>query len=243
MNRLLTIAALALIAVSAAAQQIQVNKDNRTLAVTASEEATTDADTATVHIGFQAFGPDETTAYATGSRISNAIAKALADAGVPKKDIESQQQSLNRLQPFEIQNLPADERAARQFTVTQTWDVKTKADDAAKVLNTAVNAGANQSGNIEWSLADDKPLEAQAAGKAMTRARAIAEQMAQGLGAKLGWLIYASNQYPERPPVPIAVGSGAGRMAMSAKLETAPLAINPHKVTRSATVYAVFAIE
>jgi hypothetical protein len=241
MKVLLPIAAILLLTTAATAQQIQVNKDNRTIAVTASEEATTDADTATVHIGFQAFGPDEKTAYANGSRVSNAISKALADAGVPKKDIESQQQSLNRLQPFEIQNLPADERAARQFTVTQTWDVKTKADDAAKILNTAVNAGANQSGNIDWSLADDKPLEAQAAGKAMTRARAIAEQMAQGLGAKLGWLIYASNQYPERPPIPIAV-AGVARMA-TMKSETAPLAINPRKVTRSATVYAVFAIE
>ena len=242
MKEILALAALAAFATAAGAQQIQVNKDNRTIAVTASEDAIADADTATVHIGFQAYGPDEKSAYATGSRISNEIAKALADAGVPKTAIESQQQNLTRLQAFEIQNLPADERAARQFSVTQSWDVKTKADDAAKILNIAINAGANQSGNIDWSLADEKSLEAQAAGKAMTRARAIAEQMAQGLGAKLGWLIYASNEAQPHPMVPLPRISGA--MAMKAEAQTtAPLAINPRKVTRSATVYAVFAIE
>ena len=41
------------------------------------------ADTATVHIGFIAYGPDSDAAYATGSRLSNAIIKALTDAGVP----------------------------------------------------------------------------------------------------------------------------------------------------------------
>lgn len=241
MKVLLSIAAILLIASAAPAQQIQVNKDNRTIAVTASENAVADADTAVVHIGFQAFGADEKSAYATASRTSNAIAKALADAGVPKKDIESQQQNLNRVQPYETQNLPADQRAQRQFTVTQSWDVKTKADDAAKILNVAVNAGANQSGNIDWSVADQNALEGQASAKALARARTIAEQMALGLNAKLGWLIYASNQTqarPIEPPRPMA-----GAMVMKAEAPTPPLAINPRKVTSSATVYAVFAIE
>jgi uncharacterized protein YggE len=241
MKALLSTAAILFLTTAATAQQIQVNKDNRTIAVTASETATADADTAIVHIGFQAFGPDEKSAYANGSRISNAIAKALADAGVPKKDIESQQQNLTHVQPYETQNLPADQRAQRQFTVTQTWDVKTKADDAAKILNVAVNAGANQSGNIDWSVADENALEAQAAAKALARARAIAEQMASGLGAKLGWLIFASNEAPTRPITPLP--RMAPMMAMKAEATTPPLAINPRKVTSSATVYAVFAID
>ena len=35
------------------AQTIKVDKDNRTIAVTAGDKATTDADLAVVHIGFQ----------------------------------------------------------------------------------------------------------------------------------------------------------------------------------------------
>jgi len=43
-------------------------------------------------------------------------------------------------------------------------------------------------------VADEKALEAQATGKALTRARAIASQMAQGLGIQLGELIYAATK-------------------------------------------------
>ena len=39
------------------AQTIQVNKDNRTIAITATDKVIVMADTATVHIGFVAYGP------------------------------------------------------------------------------------------------------------------------------------------------------------------------------------------
>jgi uncharacterized protein len=73
----------------------------------------------------------------------------------------------------------------------------------------------------------------------LARARQIAQQMAQGLNAALGPLVYASNEAPVRPIEPLARLHAAAPMA--AKVE--PLAINARKVTRSATVYAVFAIQ
>jgi uncharacterized protein YggE len=222
------------------AQQIQVNKDNRTLAITASDSASAMADTATVHIGFVAYAPDAQAAYKQGSETSNAIAKALASAGVAKADMQSESQSVNETPQYELDKLPPAEQAARRFQVRQSWTVKTKADDAAKILNTAVNAGANNSGQIDWSVADENGLEAKAAGKALARARAIAAQMAEGLGIKLGVLIYASNQVPESPR-PIMMRAMAA--APVADNTPTPLAINPRKVERSATVYAVFSIQ
>jgi uncharacterized protein len=230
-----------LAAAGAAAQQIQVNKDNRTIAVSTTDTATADADTATVHIGFQIYAADQQAAYANGSKVSNAIAKALETAGVKKDAIQSDSQSINRVQPFELQNLPPDQKTQRQFVVQQSWSVKTSAASAASVLDAAVKAGANQSGQIEWSIADADALESQAAGKALKRAQEIANRMAQGLGAKLGPLVYASNQNPEIPrPMPLV--RAAAPMAMKADT-VEPLAINAQKVTSSATVYAVFAIE
>src|SRR5271165_5476786 len=90
----------------AGAQYIQVNKDNRTIAVSTSDTATADADTAIVHIGFQNYAADEKTAYANASATSNAIVKALAEAGVKKDEIESAAQGINRVQPYENQNIP-----------------------------------------------------------------------------------------------------------------------------------------
>lgn len=238
---LMTGIASTLLVVSASAQQIQIDKDNRTIAITATDSARAMADIATVHVGFVAYAPDAQDAYAEGSRASNAIIGALTDNGVAKTAIQSESQSVGETQPYELEKLTPPEQAQKRFQVRQSWTVQTKADEAARVLNTAVSAGANQSGQIDWTVADEKGLEAQAAGKALTRARAIALQMAQGLGIQLGELMYASNQAPEGPrPMMRAMAMGAAARAETAP---APLAIEPNKVERSATVYAVFAIQ
>ncbi len=52
---------------SVQAQQIDVNKNNRTIAVTATDKATADAEVAIVHIGFQVYAADSQAAYALGS--------------------------------------------------------------------------------------------------------------------------------------------------------------------------------
>src|SRR5271154_1243953 len=219
------------------AQQIEVNKNNRTIAVTATDKATVDAEVATVHIGFQVYAADSKSAYALGSKTSNAIVDALKKVGVESSAIQSDSQSVEPVQPFELQNLPESEKAQRQFQVSQSWSVKTSAKNAPAVLDTAVQAGANQSGQIDWDVADPDALEAQAAESALKRARAIANQMAKGLGTTLGPLVYASNQVAERP-MPMARAVMGAMLASGGGAGVAPLAISAQKVTRSATVYA-----
>ncbi|HZU10182.1 MAG TPA: SIMPL domain-containing protein [Pseudacidobacterium sp.] len=229
------------VAAVANAQTIKVDKDNRTIAVTASDKAVTDADLAVVHIGFQVFGPDEQTTYANGSKVSNAIMDALKKTGVPEKSIESENQSIapnNYHDPKESEM----ERARKQFVLNQSWTVKAKPDDAAKVLHAAVDAGANQSGQIDWQYQDMNGLQAKAAANALKKAQAVAQQMADGLNVKLAGLIYASNQAPESPVRPMPMVAMKAQ-AFGAAERVAPLAINPRQIEESATVYAVFAIQ
>jgi hypothetical protein len=135
------------------------------------------------------------------------------------------------------------QRAQKAFTLSQSWTVKAGAADAAKVLHAAIEAGANESGNIEWDLADRNGLQAQAAEKALVRARQVATQMAAGLGAHLGALIYASNQTPmTRFSATLNTESVSIGGAVPAP-PPPPLAIRPQQVEESATVYAVFSIE
>jgi hypothetical protein len=236
------IAVCSLAAGTVSAQQIQINKDNRTIAITATDTASAMADTATVHIGFVAYAPDAKAAYAAGSKISNAIVDALTAKGISKAAIQSESQSVAETQPYDLTRFHEDDQAQRRFNIRQSWTIQTKADEAAGVLNTAVNAGANSSGQIEWTVADEKALEAKAAGNALSRAREIASQMARGLGIQLGGLIYASNQAPEGPRPMMMQGRVVGGL-LGSESEPAPLAVNPSKVERSATVYAVFAIQ
>jgi uncharacterized protein YggE len=225
-------------ALAAQAQQIQVNKDNRTIAITATDKATAEAETATVHIGFQLFAPDSDTAYANGSRVSNAIVSALKQSGIPDKAIQSESQGLHPNNFFNDKD-SAQDRLKKQFVLEQNWTVETSAKDAPNALHLAVQAGANNSGAIDWNVADRKELQAQAAANALTRAQVIAAQMAKGLGVKVIGLIYASNQTPEQP--------GPRPLQLFAKLQAPPpvqpLAIEPRRIEEDATVYAVFAIE
>jgi uncharacterized protein YggE len=226
----------------AQAQTVKVDKNNRTIAVTASDKAMADADLAVVHIGFQIYGPDESTTYADGSKASNAIIDALKKAGVPGKAIESESQSLQQNMYHPPQESEID-RTKRQFVLNQSWTVKTKPDDAAKVLHIAVEAGANQSGQIDWQYQDMNGLQAKAAGSALAKAQGIAQQMAQGLNVKLAGLIFASNQAPEGPrPLPQMYEFMGKNMVVEGPA-VRPLAINPRQIETSATVYAVFAIE
>src|SRR5271165_56622 len=117
--------------VATQAQSVKVDKNNRTIAVTASEKAITDADLAVVHVGFQVFGADEPSTYAEGSKISNAIIDALKKAGVLDKAIESENQSVQR-NPYHDPQESQMDRDKKQFVLNQSWTVKTKPDDAAQ---------------------------------------------------------------------------------------------------------------
>jgi len=234
-----TAIALCVATVAVSAQTIQVSKENRTISVTATDKVTAMADTATVHIGFIVYGPNSDAAYANGSRTSNGIVKALTAAGIPSASIESENQAVAPVQNYEVEKLTDAEKAQRKFQVTQSWTVRTNADDGAKVLDIAVKAGANQSGQIDWSFKDENALEAEAAAKALQRARTQAAQMAQSLNARLGALLYASNEVQASPIRPMMRAMSAP-MAME---KVAPLAINPRQIEKTATVHAVFAIE
>ena len=118
------------------------------------------------------------------------------------------------------------------------------------MLHLAITSGANNSGGIEWELEHDDVLQAEAAKKALEHARQIATKMAEGLGTKLGALVYASNQTPPRG---IFAGMGFGGLELNtenamlseskSRVNLKPLAITPERITKSATVYAVFSIE
>lgn len=235
---------LAGLAFAGVAQTIQVNQNNRTIAVTVTDKATAEADSATVHIGFEIYAADASGAYAAGSQSSNTIIDALHKAGVDDKAIESEGQGLRRTEFGDNDKESEVDRAKKQFTITQSWTVKCSATNAAKVLHIAVEAGANSSGQVDWDVRDRAGLQAQAAAKALQHAQAIADQMAKGLNAHLGALIYASNQTPFQRVASFAtLNTEAASIDAMPPPPPPPLALKPQQVEESATVYAVFAIQ
>jgi uncharacterized protein YggE len=227
------------LSVPANGQTIQVNKENRTIAITTSDEAEAPADVAVLTVGFTSFGVDQDQTYADASHISNSIVKALRDAGIKPDSIESINQNLSAI---DDNDKPRYAKGIR-FGFSQSWHVTVSAKDAADVLHVAITAGANDSGGIQWKLANDDALEAEAAQKALTHAQQIAARMAKGLNAKLGPLVYASNQTPPRTIFGGMVLNTESASLASSKINLKPIAISPEKIEKTATVYAVFAIE
>jgi len=217
------------------AQDIQVNRQNKTIAVTAEDSVAADAEIAVLEIGYHNYAPTQDAAFHENVRVSEQITKALLDAKIPKANIETEKLRLSRTDIDE--KWTPEMKKERQFTAEQSWHVTVSASQAQGVVDLAVKAGANEVNDVEWNVADPVALQAKAGSAALAKARAVADQMAKGLGAKLGELVYASNRAP------------VAKMyrAMEAVELMAPpppkLTLFPQKVKSDATVYAVFSIE
>ena len=212
----------------------------RSIAITATDRVIHPADVATVHIGYEIFGPEQSALYAQATKTSNAIIDAVRAAGVPNDAIESEQQSVGPAEPYQLNQLTPAERDSHAFIAQQSWTVRTTPAEAARIIDLAAKAGGNKSGQIDWSLKDPNAASAEAAAHALQRARTQAQAMATGLNVKLGQLLYASNEVQAQPIRPMPMMMAAGRVEAKA---APPLAINARQIETSATVYAVFAIE
>ena len=231
--RVLTFGFMGLAALTVAAQQpsqpeLRIEPANRTLTVNAEDEVSVEPEVAVLHVGFETQLEDAQSAYADGARTSNAIVAALKQAGIPEGSIRSQTQHLDR-----------DYQKPHKFKLVQQWTVKAPPEHAAEILDAAITAGATSSGDIEWTVKDERALEEQALERAAGRAKENAAVLARGMGVRLGTVIYISNQVSMVRPI----RAGAFAMAKEATAAPQPLSIEPQKVTRSATVYAVYSIE
>jgi len=172
--------------------QIQIDKNNRTITITTSDEASKVADFAVLTVGYKVSRPTAQEAYAEGAKLSNDIFAALTDASVSKDSVESAGQNLSE------QDDDSNPKKGKVvlFQFSQGWKVKVPSAAVAKTMDAAIKAGANDTGETEWNVLDEDALQARAAESALAKARAIATQMAQGLNVKIGSLLYASNESP-----------------------------------------------
>ncbi len=219
------------VAQQATQPQLKVEPANRTLTVTAEGQVTAEPEIAILHIGFDTQPNDAKAAYAEGARTSNAIIDALKQAGIPQDSIRSEMQRLDR-----------DYEKPHKFKLAQQWTVKAPPERAAEILDIAITAGATSSGDIEWTVKDERALEEQALDKAAAKARENAAVLAKGMGVHLGVPIYISNTVSS-PVFPMRAMSGRVMALAKGADQTPPLSIEPHKVSREASVYAVFSIE
>jgi uncharacterized protein YggE len=167
----------------------------------------------------------------------------LTSSGIAKEAIESTGQVVQHTQQFELQQIPFNsaERAQREFTVSQSWTIRVKPDQAGKALNTAITAGANESGWIEWVAEHPEKVQAEASEKAVANARQEAERIAQVSGVRMGRVVSVTqNQGPAVAMDRIGpmIMDGAAGQGFNQQL-----AINSRRIEYQSMVYVVFTIE
>jgi uncharacterized protein YggE len=217
------------------APSLQISKDNRTLSVSASDHAEADPEIAEIRIGFTSYGVTLPATYKSASDTSNSIVKAMMDAGAQKSEIQSQSQNVARLSDYEMKA-----QKGMKFSVQQSWTVSAAPKDAALILDAAIQAGANQSGDINWRMKNSAALDTEAVRLATARAAAMAAELAKSMGVTLGKPLYATNSVDSEVIRPRMM---AMAKSFDAAPAPAPLAIEAQRVQSTANVQIIYAIE
>ncbi len=238
-------AAIALVCFTgyASAQSVQVDRQNRTIEISAESSVEVTADLVTITFGYQNYGPTHDAAFADNAKTSAAILKALVAAGCPEKEIAtSDLKSGDPAANQDFRNEPQVDRKQRQFLVSQSWTITASPESAQKLLDVAISAGANDVESPDWKLADPGAAETQAYTSALAKARVLADQMAKSFGSRAGALLYASNESR-------GMRIGIGASTETAEVTATPLKnrpetkLLPQKIEKTGYVRAIFAIE
>jgi uncharacterized protein YggE len=236
-----------LLAGATAAQTVEVNQQNRTIDLTTQSSIEVEADLVSITVGYHNWGPTHDAAYRENMRFADQVLKAWTDAGIPQKDISTQDLSSNPVSATDLNAMTANERKERQYEAVQSWSIIAKPDVAQKLLDIAVAAGANYVSDPQWQLSDPSAAEAKAYLAALERAHALAAQMAKSFGVKVGALLYASNQ--TRITAQLGLFGSSSLSAMAATVGRRnwpplyPVKLLPQKIEKSAIVRTVFAVE
>lgn len=207
----------------------------RSVTVTGAGAATLSPDIAYIYIGVHTDALAAAEAVSQNSAKTEMLVKAIQQAGVAAADI--------RTTNFSIYSSPQygpDGQPTGQTTYAVDNTVYVTVRDLAglgKLLDQAVQAGANNINNIQFDVADKTQAMSEARKSAVAAAKKQAEELAAAAGVTLGDLqtIISSDSVPA--PIFDARGMGGGGVAASA------VPINPGALQLTVTVTLTYEIK
>jgi len=157
---------------TAGGDEIQIN----TINIAGTGTVTVSPDKAVVYLGVQTQSADATTAQQENAEKMDRIIAALKDAGIAEDDMETSGYSMYPLRSYET-----DEPTITGYVVSNRLMVTvTDIDEVGDIIDTAVNAGANEVQSVSFTLSDDarQDARAQALENAVEAARSDADTLA-----------------------------------------------------------------
>ena len=223
--------AIALVLPMATAASAQEEALHRTLSVSAEGHVAVPPDMAIVRIGVVERRDTAAGALAAMSTATQAVLDRMTTAGVAADDMQTSQLMLNPV--FESYGLSGDPKVSGFEASTMLTVRIVDMAIVGKVLDAAVQDGANRLDGIQFGLIEPEPHMDTARIEAVQTGRARAELLADAAGVTLGPLVSMTEQGGAAP-----VMMRMEDMAMSMSV---PLAEGDVNVT--ASVHMVFAIE
>lgn len=208
-----------------------VDRTPTTIAVTGEGKISAAPDIAELTFGVQT-GRKETAKDAMASLKTgmDAVIAAVKGAGVAEKDISTDQFYLNPEYDWnEGIQIP------RGYQAQETLRVKVRdLDKVSDVLAAATNAGANQAGNVNFTIDDPEEARSEAREKAIAQAQEKARKLASDLGMRLGKVKGFSEGGGVVPPVPYM--RSLATMESGAADQAIPLPAGEQDVTAQVTL-------
>lgn len=204
-----------------------------TIAVSGEGKVTASPDIAELTFGVQT-GRKTTAKDAMTSlkKDMDAAFAAVKGAGVAEKDISTEQFFLSPAYDWEN-----GKQVSRGFEAQETLRVKVRdLDKVSDVLSAATSAGANQAGNISFTIDDPQTLQAQAREKAITQAKEKAQKLAQDLGMRLGKIKGFAEGGGTVPPAPYARDMATSALGVGGGGGTVPLPAGQQEITEQVTL-------
>ncbi len=213
--------------------QTENEPQHATISVTGDGRAFAVPDIAEISVGVQT--GRQTTANRAMEVLKERMDRVIAEVkaqGVEDKDIRTENFWLNPVYDYtEGRQIP------RGFEATQSLRVKVRdLDKASAVLGAATNAGANQAGNVQFTLDDPDAPRDIAREEAIAEAQAKAEILADQLGVRLGKLIGFGEGGGNGYPVPMMEAYGRGGAVDSAVLQEVQLPAGEREITANVTL-------
>ena len=209
------------------------NANVRTLSVSGSGDALLAPDIAYIYVGVHTESPTAAEAVEENTSQTQALIQAIRNFGIEEKDIRTTNFSIYPMDRFDpATGLPSGEKVyAVDNTVYVTIRDLTKLGD---LLDTAVQAGANNINSVQFDVAEKDEALRQARANAVKDAEAEAQALAQAAGLSLGEI--QSISFSEAQPYPIFDGKGGG----GAVAEQAAVPIQPGQLTFTVSVNVTY---
>jgi len=209
------------------------------ISVSGSGTVTGTPDRVQISFAVQTQNADVKIAQSSNALAINNVMDALAAAGVPRDQMKTTGYTITQINQQDNNGILSGPAATYQVTNTLLLTLK-DTNTTGQIIDTAVNAGANQVNSIQFMLSDEQAqaLRSQALTKAITNARADADAVADALNVTITGTQEADVSQGYTP----VVYSNYDTTMMSAKAATAPTPIQSGDITVTAQVSVTYTI-